>query len=594
MIFARYAGILKKAYYQVYSDISYEFQFVNAPLSQGVSPLFRVLEPVNFQEGSMQHKTNRISSISGVSEPGLNKFNPIPFGHLSSKDQILFQSFGAADICPLPYECLHHAFEAQVKLTPTAIAAKQGDQSISYTQLNDQAELLARIMVHSGVRKGDFIGLFVRRSIEMLIGVLASLKVGAAYVPQDIGFVPIKQLQTIIDTADIKTVLSLSEYADQIPTDPDIHIIHIDKQTLQTDEAKQSSTRLPRTGKADDICFVLFTSGTTGKPKGVQVSHRNVCNIVHTEPGNLGVKPGMRVSHIMCVAFDMAAWEIFICLSYGGMLLIRNSNIEETIQQADIVIATPSILGSIDKKISQSVKTVAVAGEPCPRTLADAWARNCRFYNACGPTETTIVNTMQRHQPGLPLLTIGKPTPNNTVYILDDKQQALPIGETGEMWAGGDCVTQGYLKNNALNAERYRPDPFLGSQTMMFNTRDLGRWTQDGELEHIGRTDDQVKIRGFRVHLDAVSRTIEEVSGCMQVITLKDETGELLAFISPLSIDPAKVRSKLMLELPYYCIPGKIVCLDELPKTSRGKIDASYLRACIHNNHRAESAIAGG
>ena len=174
------------------------------------------------------------------------------------------------------------------------------------------------------------------------------------------------------------------------------------------------------------------------------------------------------------------------------------------------------------------MKTVAVAGEPCPRPLADAWASFCAFYNSCGPTETTIINTAIQHSPNKAELTIGKPTPNNTVYILDDNLRPLPFGDKGEMWAGGDCVTAGYLANPELNADRYRDDPYRPGHEM-FRTRDLGRWTIAGELRHCGRVDDLVKICGFE--LDGVSCPID--------ITLVNQA------ISPASVDPAQAMQQV-------------------------------------------------
>ena len=147
------------------------------------------------------------------------------------------------------------------------------------------------------------------------------------------------------------------------------------------------------------------------------------------------------------------------------------------------------MLDLINAQKCTRVKVVAVAREPCPRPLADGWAAICTFYNACWPTETIIVNTIQRHDPSVVRLTIGRPTANNTVYVLDEHGRPCAIGETGEMRAGGDCVSAGYLDNAALNADRYAPDPFLGNGLLMFRTRDLGRWTVDGELKHLGRTE---------------------------------------------------------------------------------------------------------
>jgi len=190
-------------------------------------------------------------------------------------------------------------------------------------------------------------------------------------------------------------------------------------------------------------------------------------------------------------------------------------------------------------------------------------------------------------------LTIGKPTPNNTVYILDENLQPLPIGEIGEMWAGGDCVSVGYIGNESLTSERYRPDPFLGDGRMMFRTRDLGRWTPEGELEHYGRTDDQVKIRGFRVELDSVSAALESVPGCKRAAALKLDNRHLVAFVSPQSVDTDVAREAVAASLPYYCTPKFVLALEELPMTSRGKIDKRLLleMAAAHDKAQAEKAM---
>jgi non-ribosomal peptide synthetase component F len=296
-----------------------------------------------------------------------------------------------------------------------------------------------------------------------------------------------------------------------------------------------------------------------------------------TAPGNLGIQPGMKVGQILSIAFDMAAWEILGCLGNGGTLVIRGREFMDVIRQVDVVIATPSILATFDADQCHNVKTVAVAGEPCPRPLADKWGAFCAFYNSCGPTEVTIVNTAEQHFPWKQGLTIGKPTPNNTVYVLDENLQPLPIGEIGEMWAGGDCVSKGYIGNEELTNERYRPDPFLGGDRMMFRTRDLGRWTHEGELEHYGRTDDQVKIRGFRVELDSVSAALEATPNCKRAVALKLDDRHLVGFVSPRTVDGDAAREAVGSQLPYYCTPKFIIDLAELPKTPRGKIDKRLL-----------------
>ena len=404
----------------------------------------------------------------------------------------------------------------------------------------------------------------------MLVGLLGILKAGAAYVPQDIGLAPPAQLTHVIRTARTRVVLTVAEHAHRVPL-PDGHLL------LTLDEPLPYAPAPRARVSGDDGAYVLFTSGTTGRPNGVKVTHRNVANLLLTEPGGLGVRPGDRVAQLLNIAFDMAAWEILGCLTRGGTLVIRGKDPAAAARTADVLVATPTVLSGLDPAACPRVRTVAVAGEPCPRPLADRWARQAAFFNCCGPTETTIVNTMSRHEGSAPLLTIGRPTPNNTVYVLDADRRPLPIGEVGEMWAGGACVSAGYLGDDALNAERYAPDPFLGGGRRMFRTRDLGRWTPGGELEHLGRTDDQVKVRGFRVELDSVSSVLEAAAGCTRAVTLRRDARTLVSFVCPADVDPDAARRAVADALPYYCVPEQVLPLALLPETDRGKVDKQAL-----------------
>ncbi|MEV5434649.1 amino acid adenylation domain-containing protein [Streptomyces sp. NPDC052682] len=494
----------------------------------------------------------------------------MPLRDLSPRDRDLFRQYGHGPAVPVPDPLVHHAVERQAARTPHALAAEHLGATLTYGALDRRADALAARLVRAGVRPGDHVGLFVRRSIPMLVGLLGILKAGAAYVPQDIGLAPPAQLGHVIRTARTRVILTVTEHADRIPL-PDGHLL------LALDEPLPDAPR-PRTAvRPDDGCYVLFTSGTTGRPNGVKVTHRNVANILLTAPGDLGIRPGDRVAQLLNIAFDMAAWEILGCLAHGGTLVVRGKDIAAAARTADVLIATPTVLSGIDPDTCPRVRTVAVAGEPCPRPLADRWARRAAFHNCCGPTETTIVNTMRRHDPAAPLLTIGRPTPNNTVYVLDADRRPLPIGEVGEMWAGGICVSAGYLGDDRLNAERYAPDPFLGGGRRMFRTRDLGRWTPDGELEHLGRTDDQVKVRGFRVELDAVSAVLESAAGCARAVTLQRDARTLVSFVCPADVDPEAARRAVADALPYYCVPAEILPLPSLPGTDRGKVDKQAL-----------------
>lgn len=500
------------------------------------------------------------------------------FANLSPRDQELFERYGAGPIRTPSHALIHHAFEEHAAAMPDAIAVEHEGDAITYQHLDRQANLLATALMRHGVRPGDRVALFLQRSIPMIVGILATLKAGAAYVPQHVGVAPDAQLHHVARTAGVKVILTLSSLRGAIPDCDGLPVIEVDAFMRAHATIAAFAPRVALAPSAG--CFVLFTSGTTGTPNGVEVTHANVANLLLTSPGDLGIRPGDRVSQILSIAFDMAAWEILGCLAHGGTLVIRGKSIADAVRRANVVIATPSILATVPVDACRdTVKVVAVAGEPCPRPLADAWAAFATFYNGCGPTEVTIVNTMQPHAPSNALLTIGSPTPNNTVYILDDDLRPLPIGATGEMWAGGACVSTGYLANDTLNAERYRPDPFLGPPHRMFRTRDLGRWTADGQLEHLGRTDDQVKVRGFRVELDSVARTLETTPGCTRAVALKVDDRTLIAFVAPSHVDVVAARAAAEARLPYYAVPAAVYALPELPLTSRGKIDKRYLLA---------------
>lgn len=511
---------------------------------------------------------------------------------LPQVERDIFCKFGAGIQVKPDYPTVLEAFDDMVVKHPDLIAATvvlengslDEDSNITYKELNDQANKLASILQRKGVTNGDAVCVFLKRSIQMLVGIIASLKVGACYVPQHVGLAPDTQLQNIARATKTKVVLTMDELASKLPEFPSkVSVIPIG--AVMRSDATASRPVLSRPVQSSDRCYIIFTSGTTGAPKGVQVTHGNVANVLLTKPMDLGMRPGMKVGQILSIAFDMGAWEILGCLSHGATLLVRHRSIANAVKHADIVISTPTVLGTLDASQMTHVKTVAVAGEPCPRPLASTWGKFATFYNSCGPTETTIVNTAKLFDEQAQVLTIGKPTPNNTVYVLDpDTLKPCKIGEVGEMWAGGDCVSAGYLNKPELTAERYLPDPCIGGVgAFMYKTGDLGRWDKNGELEHFGRVDDQVKVRGFRVELDGVSAMAETAVGVEKAVVLKVGT-DLVAYVTPASVDEKTVKHAVARKLPYYCIPSQVFRLKDLPKTGNGKVDKRKLRTITESD----------
>lgn len=512
-----------------------------------------------------------------------------PLAVLSPTDQRLFKRFGWGPEVAPRHATIADALLHQIQVQPDAIAAEHGESVLSYRALDEASNRIADVLRAHGVQRGDAVCLYLHRSLEMVAGIVAILKLGAAYVPQHVGVAPTDALRHIANVTGAKVILSLSALAEQVPVAPDQTLITIDTVMFDPLLDADCPEREAHAARPDDLAMILFTSGTTGVPNGVQVTHRNLANILLTAPGDLGMRPGMRVGQILSIAFDMAAWETLGALSNGATLVIRGKSIQETAEKVDVLIGTPSILSSLEADRCRQVQVAAVAGEPCPRPLADSWSEFCTFYNSCGPTETTIINTAEPHFADKPVLSIGRPTPNNTVYILDEDLRPLPIGHKGEMWAGGDCVTAGYLANPELTADRYRPDPFRPSH-MMFRTRDLGRWTADGELEHFGRVDDLVKIRGFRVELDGVSSALECSDCCKQAVTLKYDNRNLVSFIAPQEACPKKARAQVEERLPYYCAPTVVLPMADLPRTPRGKLDKRLLLK-LAQDHIAAQAV---
>ncbi|KAJ7675823.1 nonribosomal peptide synthetase 12 [Mycena polygramma] len=508
---------------------------------------------------------------------------------LTPVDKLRFTQFGYGRAVSPPFQCVHHAFHSRCIDHPDVIAVQDGLDTINFAQLDQESNCLALRLREQDVGPGSRVCLLVERSISMVIGIIAILKAGAAYVPCDGKVVSDKSLEHILKDSESKVVITLRKFSHRVLELP---VILLDDSPCPCFTGKRCFKPEDRSNPNDSV-YVIYTSGTTGVPKGVDVQHRNVTNLVCLAPGNLGMRPGVRVSQLMNISFDMAAWEILGSLCNGATLVLRGQSSKEwraAMRTCSIVIATPSMLIPHDPIDYPDIKTVAVAGEACPRALADLWAEHTQFYNCCGPTEVTIVNTMHLHSPDRPL-GIGGPTPNNNVYVLDEDMHPTPIGVPGIMWAGGECVTRGYLNLPDKTNERYKKDPFVGDGSMMFNTGDLGAWRADGTLEHLGRIDHQVKIKGFRVELDGVASAMETASGIKAAAALLID-GELWGFVTPnaVSVDEVKIATAKI--QPYYAIPTHILSLDSFPRTSNDKTDKKALLQLAADFKNRETAIS--
>ncbi|TID21018.1 putative nonribosomal peptide synthetase 12 protein [Venturia nashicola] len=504
---------------------------------------------------------------------------------LSFSDRILFTHFGRGPRVRAPFSLIHRGFESIADRYPQAIAVQQDDgATITYGELEKRSNLLSNKLTIQGLVPKQRVCLVFHRSIHMVIAVLAVLKAGCQYVPLDGGVVPDETLNHILDDTKAPFVICQAQYEFKVRSQASASVAVLVIEAEMDGDQLHGSVVRPRTRLTKyDGAYIIYTSGTTGLPKGVDVSHKNVVNALSLQPSCLDIQVGSKVAQILSISFDMAAWEILGTLINGGCLFLRGSDWERTLSKVDTVIATPSILGRYQKSDYPNITTAVAGGEPCPQKLADEWSVSCKFYNICGPTEITILNTAHLHRTNQPI-TIGRPLPNTNVYILDEAEKPVAVGEVGTMWVGGRGVSRGYLNRQELTAQRFKSDKFTQDGTTMFNTGDLVRWREDGSLEHHGRVDDQVKFKGFRLELDGISRIIEAHSWIRRACTLVIGDKLWAFYSSPAELDTVTLRAFVARCLPYYAVPTQWRHFQVLPSTANGKVDKAALRKLATSN----------
>ncbi|KAF9554281.1 acetyl-CoA synthetase-like protein [Agrocybe pediades] len=535
---------------------------------------------------------------------------------LSPEDQTLFYKYGLGSSRPVPIPIIHHAIEQHVLNRPNSIAIEHlsssspATRTLTYHTLGALSTHLAYLLrTKHSVVPGKRVCILARRSVELIVGIVGVLKSGGQYVPLDAQTITDETLGFVLGDAEPSVVLVMEEYRGRVEglvrgSVPVVVLEDVVRPYLtrrrQANGQGEKVPIVPDLSSPDDGAYVIYTSGTTGRPKGVDVRHRGVTNVISDSPGNVSMRPGLRVAQLLNIAFDMGAWEILGSLYSGCTLCLRGNTSKDWVallKTVHVVIATPSMLIPHEPEMYPTIKHVIVGGEPCPQALADKWAKCTNFSNCCGPTEISICNTvLPRHTPGYPL-SIGTPIPNTNVYILSRDPTCttpVPIGEVGCMWVGGVGVSRGYLNLPEKTSERWKRDPFVGDGTgMMFNTGDLGRWREDGQLDHMGRADDQVKVKGFRVELDGVSAAMRTYPPVQSAVTLLINKTHLHAFVTPSSVDLSLLRQTVAKIQPSYAVPSYYHAMEEFPLTSNGKVDKRKLRAMAERELEAEAGRGG-
>ncbi|OLP62451.1 peptide synthetase [Xaviernesmea oryzae] len=503
-----------------------------------------------------------------------------------------------------PGERLSGLFERLAESYGASTAVIDGGRSWSYRELDAQANRFARRLRAEGVRPGSRVALLLDRSAQTYIAILAVMKAGAAYVPLAPAF-PRERMTLIVEDAGVGFVVTTADYADRAEG---LGVPHLVIEAESAALAGQDDGPLDVAAIGDDICYILYTSGTTGRPKGVAVRHESICNFVRVAAKAYGYRTSDRVYQGMTIAFDFSTEEIWVPFVAGatvvpapGKMTLVGEELSDFLRANAItcMASSPTLLSSIESDVP-TLRTILVGGEACPQSLVARWSRPGRqILNTYGPTEATVTATMGPLLPERPV-TIGTPLPTYSIVILDPEAPRLAApGEMGEIGIAGIGLAAGYLNRPDLTAEKFIPD-FIGLSNnpsqRIYRTGDLGHINGDGEIEYHGRTDMQVKIRGYRIELGEIEAALLDQPGIAQaaVTTWEIEPGrvELVGYYAlksgVLPLSRADLAQALRGRLPDYMVPSFLEELPALPMTVSDKIDLRKLPK--PSSHRVETA----
>ncbi len=550
-----------------------------------------------FDSQTMRRLSGHLVRLVGLlGERPQKRLSELEILSVSEREQLLVEWNDTAVAYPKD-KCVHEVFEEQVERTPEAVAVVFEGREVSYGELNERANRLAHYLVGMGVGPEVLVGLCVERSVELVVGLLGILKAGGAYVPLD-PEQPQERLRVMVEEAGMGVVLTSGVWAGLVGEGPGLKRVLLDEQWEEI--SRQASGNHGRRAQGDNLVYVLYTSGSTGVPKGAMIGHKSLSNHMHWMQERFPVGPGDAVLQKTAFGFDASVWEFFAPLLVGGRLVMarpggqRDSRyLVETIQQERITVLqlVPSALSVLleEKTISQceSLKRVYCGGEVLSDELRERFSGKVRasLHNLYGPTEATIDATSWSDEGGK--VSLGRPIYNTRAYVLDERMEPVSIGVRGELWLSGESVGRGYLNEAEQTAERFVPEPFSGkSGERMYRTGDVVRYREDGNLEYVGRKDHQVKIRGFRVELGEIESALSAQAGVAAAVLAVREEGpagkRLVAYVVKVAgtdSSEEELKGQLRNQLPDYMVPSRIVFLEQLPLTFNGKVDRKALPA---------------
>ncbi|MFJ4791169.1 amino acid adenylation domain-containing protein [Streptomyces sp. NPDC088794] len=491
---------------------------------------------------------------------------------------------------PVVGDSLLDLFGSFVRATPEVVAVRCGNEVLSYAELDERSDRLARFLVGAGVGRERVVGLCLPRGVDMVVGELAVWKAGGAFVPLDPDY-PSDRLRYMVENSGAAVVLATAETLARVPAGPARVVL------LEEVPAETGDEDLPGVAEAGQLAYVIYTSGSTGRPKGVAVAHRGVVNLVQAMAPALGAGPGVVTLQFASFSFDAAILDVAVVLGSGGTLAIATG--EERAEPgalAGMIAAhgvstasvVPSLLGVLDPEQVSGMKTWVLGAERLSADLAAKWAPTAKVWNTYGPTEATVMVTAGRVDARIAAAdeapVIGRPLSNSRVFVLDSFLRPVPPGITGEVYVTGAGLARGYVARADLTAERFVACPFVDGGRM-YRSGDLARWNADGELSFVGRADAQVKVRGFRIELGEIEAVLTAHPSVAQAAVVAREDGpgdkQLVAYVVPQThgAEVPELREYVGEALPEYMVPAAFVSLDALPLTVNGKVDRAALPA---------------
>ncbi|WP_051690967.1 non-ribosomal peptide synthetase [Photorhabdus australis] len=514
---------------------------------------------------------------------------------------------------------LSQLFEEQVAKTPTNTAVIFADEKLSYAELNAKANALARTiraryraLTHKELEPDTLIPLYLERSAEMIVSILAILKAGGAYVPVSPEY-PSERVRFMLRDTKARVVLTQSGLLEKLKKAEieedgnEITYLSVDDPTLTQGEEQ---TNLPQISGPKDLAYVIYTSGTTGQPKGAMLEHRGVVNRIFWMQQTYPLCESDRVLQKTPYVFDVSVWELLWANWTGACIVVASPEVHKDPQALRALIArenithlhfVPSMLGAFNQhlietnqRIPSCVKCVFASGEALTEATViqfkDVCAQQTELHNLYGPTEASVdVTAYDCRSASLKVIPIGKPINNIKLYVLNESMNLVPLGAPGELYLGGIGLARGYLNREELSTQRFVANPFADEQdrekgyTRLYKTGDLVRWRNDGELEYLGRNDFQVKIRGFRIEPGEIENALMGIDDVQQVAVIahgKEANSYLVAYVVPTqgkTLSESDLRDALLKVLPEYMVPSVFITLQKLPLTINGKLDRKGL-----------------